>query len=643
MTLRIQLNAVILSVLVLSFIGSVSINLLNTQHFLSGQLASHAQDTATSLGLSLSDPIFNEETVVVEATINAIFDRGFYHHIRLESVNGSIEYQRISETQPEQVPQWFIDLFPLNAPEQKTMIDTGWTIGGVLKVQSHTGLAYAQLWKSANEITHATLFIFLLALLFAYIMLQQMYKPIKAISLQAEAIQQRRFILIEKLPVAAELRSFVLAMNKMVANIKNTYEELTEAATEIHRTVYIDEKTGTENRRAFIDMMDSLLAESAKHNGCIMMARIIGLTKLNKNQGYQAGDNLVNQLVNVIQQETEQDVKLYRISGSEFCLLTEEFQTPKLIQFINSVIKKLNVSMESTKEVNIAFGFVNFKSSQQFANVMYELDMATNNASENSDNFYIQQQSNKIEQFASATNLKKVLDKILEEPEKYITLRKQDTLCCSQRLAFDSEMFASFEYNNNTINTGDLFAIASQYGETGKLDFTIIKLILERCKLNQFEDQLIALNLSRLTFSDSVYMKNITQLIKESGYGKSLVIGLTESSILGDMNESKLKIEALTLNGCSICINRFGSSIESLQYMMEIRPALVKLSPAFTRNIDVKKNNEQMVSAFVRMAHGLDITVMAQCVETKNELAILQGLKIDAALGYVINKPCKLK
>ncbi|WP_413698780.1 EAL domain-containing protein [Psychromonas sp. KJ10-10] len=649
MTLRMQLNAVIISVLVLSFIGSISINIINSQHFLSEQLTSHAQDTATSLGLSLSDPILNDENIVVEATINAIFDRGFYKHITLEDINGNIEYQRINHAQPEQVPLWFVDLFELTAPEQKTMIDTGWTIGGILKVQSHTGLAYAQLWKSAKDITYATFVIFMLALFLAYLVLIQIYKPIAEISLQAEAVQQRQFILIDKLPVAGELKSFVLAMNKMISNIKNTFEELTQATTETHREAYIDEQTGIENRRSFVDTMDSHLAESANHRGHLLMARITGLTELNKELGYQAGDNLVNQLVshlttelNSSNAEINKDVqahKLFRISGSEFCLIIEQTEQQKLTEHVTQLITQINTRMTTSCGAKTIFGLVHFESGEDFGNLMFELDMATNNALENSVGYTIQETKKESDFIGSAKNLKSIFDQVLAYPDKHINLIQQTALCCGERQAFDLELFATFTYQERSINTADLFAIASLYNQTGRLDLTIIKLILSQFNKLHWQGKKIAINLSRLTFTDNQCMTEICQLIKQSGHGEALVIGFTEDAILGDLEESKQKIADLNQAGCTICINRFGSSIESLKYMMEIRPALVKLSPSYTRNIDKKLNNVQMASAFIRMAHGLDITVIAQCIETEAELNTLQNLNIDALQGYAIDKP----
>jgi len=643
MSLRCQLNGVIVFVLVISFIGSLWINIFNTQAFLNKQLSSHAQDTATSLGLSLSEPIFNDETFVVEATINAIFDRGFYHHVTLESVDGSVIYQRLQSSQPEHVPDWFINLFPLQAPEQTTMIDTGWTIGGILKVQSHTGIAYEQLWQSSKNITHATLFIFFLALFLAYLFLQKMYRPITAISLQAAAVQKRQFVLIEQIPNAIELRNFVIAMNKMVTNLKSTFDELTADAAKTHRAAYVDLQTGLKNRRAFLDAMDSLLAESAQHSGYLVMVRLTELTALNKKLGYQAGDSLVNQVVEQIKtlNETNKELKLYRISGSEFCLFIENCQFKRIQQLLKCLSEQMELKIEHLEEMKIALGGIHFSSGQQFADLMYDLDMATNLAIESSEGFHIKQ-NNQTDCVTHINNLKVVLEEILLNPDSHIRLNGQNVQRCTDRSVFDTEIFAGFEYQNKLVNTGDLFAIASQYQQTGALDLTIVRLILTLCQRDTFKGNRVAINLSRLTLTDAVSMDKIISLIKESQIGDSLTIGFPESAIFGHIDESRYFIDKLSDEGCSICINRFGSSMASLQYLMDIRADQVKLSPAFTRNIDQKESNAQMVGAFVRMVHGLDITVIAQCVETEQELDTLKSLNIDAILGYAINKPTKL-
>lgn len=87
-----------------------------TRDFLVDQLESHAQDTATSLGLSLSTLAKGTDVPAMEAMINALFDRGYYRIIELRGVKGEVLVDRKADITVEGVPAWFIRLTPLTAP-----------------------------------------------------------------------------------------------------------------------------------------------------------------------------------------------------------------------------------------------------------------------------------------------------------------------------------------------------------------------------------------------------------------------------------------------------------------------------------------------------------------------------------------------
>ncbi|PZN84276.1 MAG: hypothetical protein DM484_03115, partial [Candidatus Methylumidiphilus alinenensis] len=88
------------------------------------QLESHAQDAATSLGLSLSPHMSDPATM--NAMVDAIFDRGYYQEIAIDSVDGKQLIKRINPVQIKGVPDWFIALIPLETPHADALIVNGW-------------------------------------------------------------------------------------------------------------------------------------------------------------------------------------------------------------------------------------------------------------------------------------------------------------------------------------------------------------------------------------------------------------------------------------------------------------------------------------------------------------------------------------
>ena len=145
MPLSRQLSLSLFAVLILVFIGTLWINTNNTRDFVAQQLASHAQDTATSLGLSIAPYVaVPEDLPVVDTMMNAIFDRGFYQSIVLRDTNQNILIEKHNPKSVEGVPKWFRELLPLTPPESVTDLNDGWTMAGTLMVQSHPGFGYQQ-------------------------------------------------------------------------------------------------------------------------------------------------------------------------------------------------------------------------------------------------------------------------------------------------------------------------------------------------------------------------------------------------------------------------------------------------------------------------------------------------------------------
>ncbi len=116
MTLLRQLIIVIVTLFTLLFAGSVLINVSNTRSYLNNQLRSISQDMATSLGLSLSPHMANNETVIVESMISAVSDSGYYREVILSDMQGKAIVKRIQPQAIEGVPQWFVRLIPLETP-----------------------------------------------------------------------------------------------------------------------------------------------------------------------------------------------------------------------------------------------------------------------------------------------------------------------------------------------------------------------------------------------------------------------------------------------------------------------------------------------------------------------------------------------
>ena len=151
MTLSRRLALMVMVLLLFVFIGTFFTSVRNTRHYLEAQLESHAQDTATSLGLSISTHLANGDQASIDSMSDAIFDRGYYRKLIVEDAKGNVLKKLELPISIEGVPSWFISAFPLETPVGEAAVMSGWSQAGRVLIQSHPGYAYIELWDNAKD------------------------------------------------------------------------------------------------------------------------------------------------------------------------------------------------------------------------------------------------------------------------------------------------------------------------------------------------------------------------------------------------------------------------------------------------------------------------------------------------------------
>jgi EAL domain-containing protein (putative c-di-GMP-specific phosphodiesterase class I) len=152
----------------------------------------------------------------------------------------------------------------------------------------------------------------------------------------------------------------------------------------------------------------------------------------------------------------------------------------------------------------------------------------------------------------------------------------------------------------------------------------------------------VAVNLSARQFADSMLLEKLTQIIQDSGLDPAhLELEITESVVMANGECAVTVLDKLKSIGVQIAIDDFGTGYSSLAYLKRFPIDTLKVDRSFIRDIPTDSGDMKITRAIIAMAHGLRLKVVAEGVETAEQLQFLRSLSCDAVQGYFLYRPLR--
>jgi diguanylate cyclase (GGDEF)-like protein len=644
MSLNKQMMIFIASMLLILLIGTFALNLNNTKNFLQDQLSSHAQDTATSLGLSLSSNADPDDISTMETMINAVFDRGYYSNITLTDMDDKVLYQKINPKEMEAVPSWFIHALNLQTPTAASVVQSGWMPIGTLSVTSHAGYAYIELWQAFINLLVWFSIAALAAILIVVSALKWMLKPLKEMEKQAQAIVKKEYLVQSKLPSTTEFKRVVNAMNVMVQKMKEVFERDAKTAEKLQKMAYQDSVTGLSNRRHFEMMVDSLLDPKEDTSpGIITLVRIAELKELNDRYGYLIGDQFMKNIADSLQiQLAYPNTLLARLNGTEIVAICPHVSHEKikgsLQQFSQQIPEFLTQLGASDTPTHASIAYMDYHPGQTRAKLLSALDYAIQQADTGSGQPYYYSLEEDIN---SQTNTWRELIETAIQQSRFI-LFGQSSYHHNGKVN-DKEVLIRLKDENGTLHSAGYFMPAvEQTGKLAEIDQLVVRLALEHLDHHRQAERL-AINLTRtMTVNESLQHWLLEKLATNPQYKHKLAFEIAEPLIIGGSQSAWQFIHQLQANGAAIGIDHFGSHFANMRYLQDLKPDYVKLDTAFTKAIEQDEQTRSYVSSLCEMAVSLDIKVVAMAVENQAQIDAFNALGVTLYQGYHFGAPAPL-
>lgn len=628
------------------------IKLQSTRSFLEDQLESHAQDTATSLGLSITPYIAENDIATIETMVNVVFDRGYYRTIRLTDLNDETLVERTTEVVISDVPDWFIQAIPLKTPVASTLITAGWNQKGSLLVESHPGYAYKTLWEATSNMTMVYSITAIFALILGALGLRVLLLPLRRIEQQADDLCKKQYTFQDKLPKTRELRRVVVAMNTMTSKVKKMFDEQAQVANRLRKDVYSDALTGLGNRRYLQGQVKARMAKAgADVKGALLLIQVHNLLELNQEKGYQHGNQLLQKIAGCIRESTRhlKNSALSHISGGSFAVFLPDVMEEDARQVAATIAK--GFTSLATEDVgypqNVGHvGGVSYDQATSLKELLSEADRILRAAQNQGPNTWI------IEPLSSDPNFtprgehewKQILDQVLTNKE--ITLFGQSVVKSSNlKQLMHMEILARIILPTGQMLKAGLFIpLAERLRCISSIDRIVLEkaLQIDTGKLHTNE---LAVNISPSSLKEAAFTTWLLSSLKTLPPGAPKIIfefaefnATQEIDIIQDFAK---EVKSL---GHFIGLDHFGQSFANFGYLKSLQPKYVKIDRAFTDELKtVDGDSHFFIGSLASVAHSLDILVIAEGVEEEKQYQALCDLNIDGIQGYHIDKPRELR
>ena len=417
---------------------------------------------------------------------------------------------------------------------------------------------------------------------------------------------------------------------------------------------YHDELTGLPNRRMLGERLhDAIKQANGNSMVAVALLRLDRLKRMLESQGYEAGDNLLHSIalrLNALLYENHdliQGAVLFRFEGATFALLLPELANTHQLQLL---AEKLLVSMHEPLHVNYQEFFFTLSIGASIfptdggdsESLVRNAEAAVNRVNTlggNAFQCYTQDMNDKAERWLSLEN---GLRHALERNE--LTLHYQPQIEIANNHILGVEALLRWRRDGQTsIAPGEFIPLAEESGLIIGIGEWVLRTACLQAKRWHdvgFGDLIMAVNISARQFQHPEFTELVSAVLKETGLDpRYLELEITESVAMHDAEKTIATLNNLRVLNLQLSIDDFGTGYSSLSYLKRFPINKLKVDQSFVRNMTTDPNDASITKSVILLGQSLNLSVIAEGVETAEQLALLKQFGCDEVQGYFFSKP----
>jgi diguanylate cyclase (GGDEF)-like protein/PAS domain S-box-containing protein len=459
-------------------------------------------------------------------------------------------------------------------------------------------------------------------------------------------------------------RIIITAIKDQTGGIINYISTITdftmskEAADEIKSLAFYDPLTRLPNRRLFLDRLGQTLASSVHSGkpGALLLIDLDNFKTLNDTRGHDIGDLLLQQVAQRLVSCIDENGTVARLGGDEFVVVLEEL-SPQLIEAAletESIGNKILFALSQPYQLaqfeyhhTVSIGATLFDHNQQAIDeLLKQADLAlyqTKQAGRNTLTFFDPQMRTKI---TARALLESELRKALEQQQ--FQLHYQIQVDHSRRPVGAEALIRWVSPQHGLVSPAQFIALAEETGLILSIGQWVLETACAQIKAWQQQPHtrnlILAVNISAKQFHQMNFVSQVQTALQHHDINPAhLKLELTESVMLEKIEDTIATMNALKEIGIQLSLDDFGTGYSSLQYLKLLPLSQIKIDKSFIQDIDTNSSDKAIVRTIIAMAQSLNLTVMAEGVETEAQRQFLIDNGCDHYQGALFGSPAAIE
>ncbi|MBF0129794.1 MAG: EAL domain-containing protein [Alphaproteobacteria bacterium] len=447
-----------------------------------------------------------------------------------------------------------------------------------------------------------------------------------------------------------------LAVSEMVLSDKRLFigvvRDITERKQNEQRLRFLasrDPLTGLSNRSLFRERLDLITrhTDGPPRSIGLLFIDLDRFKNINDTLGYQAGDHVLWEAARRLERCVREGDTVARLSGDEFTILIENVRSPEAVAATaREVLEQLATPYDiDGREVYISacVGCAMYPDhADDPSNLLKRVDTALNESKRKGSGnftFYTDALSAHMERHL---RIESGLRRALERKELELLFQPKVDLA-TERVVGSEALLRWHSNDLGSVSPVEFIPIAEETGLIIPIGEWVLReacLQVGRWAKAGLPPMRVAVNLSARQFRDSALISRVQEIISETGMVAELLeLELTESMLVESATDAISALWALKGLGITLSIDDFGTGYSSLSYLKKFPIDALKIDQSFVRDIPTNSDDVAIVKAIVSLAKSLGLKIVAEGLETIEQIRFMRGLECEQGQGYYYSRP----